>query len=150
MPRKVDEWASRIKEVEREYKAVRLATDRLLRDFSLDTDVTRAGMQHRDILNASARLEGTYVVRLFAEFETGLRLCWQEVRGKRPPSRTEDLVNGMASYRRIPSDLIADIHAVRTYRNRLIHEREAAGDPIPIGKARGSLCSFLGYLPPNW
>lgn len=150
MPRKRDSWLSRIKQVEREFWAVRLATDRLLEASAKDPTVTRSDVLMRDVRAASDRLEGTYVIRLFAEFETGLRLCWRAVRTRRPPARTEDLLTGTGAREGIPDDLIRGADEVREYRNALIHEREEEVDPIPIATARGHLCRFFGRLPPDW
>ena len=47
----------------------------------------------------SVRLEGTYVIRLFAEFETGLRLYWATIRQTEPP--TQHLLDGIAARRAI-------------------------------------------------
>lgn len=149
MPRKSDTWLSRIKQVEREYAAVRLATDLLLEASAKDPTVIKA-LEIRDVRSASDRLEATYVIRLYAEFETGLRLCWRAVRKRKPPAKTEDLLNGTAAREGVPNDLLRNAHAVRDYRNALIHEREDAGDPIPIATVRGHLCKFFGRLPPDW
>ena len=96
------------------------------------------------------RLDGTYIIRLFAEFETGLRLFWPTAKGTDPPSRTRDLLDGVAAYRRIPHDELKNAHAVREYRNLLVHERDEAMEPIPIADARHQLIKFFSFLPPNW
>ena len=62
---------------------------------------------------ASGFLELTYIIRLFAEFETGLRLFWPTARGTEPPGRTRDLVDGIAATRRIPFQELVNAHAVR-------------------------------------
>ena len=103
-----------------------------------------------DVRRASEHLEGTYLVRLFAEFETILRLYWSAVRGTSPPNRTRDLLDGIAAHRRIPSNQIANAHAVREYRNALVHQSDAETTLIPISTARAILCRFLSFLPPTW
>jgi len=104
----------------------------------------------RDIDESAERLEGTYTVRLFAEFETSLRTFWIASRDKDPPSRTRDLLDSVGTRRRIPNDRIQDAHAVREYRNALVHERDEDFDPIPIAQARRHLCFFLSFLPIEW
>ena len=143
-------WLSQIKAVEREHQAVQLATDRLLENAGDDPSILEAGLSLRDILSASKKLEGTYVIRLFAEFETGLRSCWTGVRGTDPPSRAVDLINGTAAKQRIPFDYVDHVHSIRNHRNALIHEREEVGDPIPIGKACEGLYKFFSRLPYHW
>jgi hypothetical protein len=57
------------KTVEREYRVVRIAVDRLALAVARDPMVLGGALSVREIGNASRRLEGTYVKRLFAEFE---------------------------------------------------------------------------------
>jgi hypothetical protein len=87
---------------------------------------------------------------LFAEFETGLRLFWPSARANEPPGRTRDLMDGVAATRRIPDDELRNAHAVRGYRNTLVHEREEDIDPISIAEARKHLCKFLSFLTPTF
>jgi hypothetical protein len=152
MPHELFEWQERIKAVEREYAATRLATDRLLAAVERDpTLLTRQpAVRVRDIRFASERLDGTYVIRLFAEFETALRLFWQASRGGDPPNRTRDLLDGIAAARRIPHDQLANAHVAREYRNALIHERENLPAPLTVGETRSRLCHFLSFLPADW
>jgi hypothetical protein len=108
----------------------------------------RDTLKLQDIVNASGRLQGTHLIRLFAEFETGLRLFWATIRDTEPP--TQHLLDGIAARRGIPPDRLASAHAVREYRNALVHERDEAMAPISIAEARGSLCRFFAFLPPIW
>jgi len=85
---------------------------------------------------------------LFAEYETGLRLFWKTIRDTEP--LTQDLLNGITARRGIPQGRVASAHAVREYRNALVHVREEEVDPIPIAEAREYLCRFFAYLPPTW
>lgn len=74
MPAKRFESLQSIKDVEREYAATRLATDELLAAAALDPKILKRDIRLRDVSHASERLEGTYLIRLFAEFETALRV----------------------------------------------------------------------------
>jgi hypothetical protein len=148
MPGEQFEWQRRIKEVEREHSAIRLATDRLLGEAQRDPTVLEGSLRTRDIVHASERLDGTYIIRLFAEFETGLRLFWATRRNTEPPVR--DLVNGVAALCVIPDDDRDSAHAVREYRNTLVHEREDQTEPISLADARSHLCRFFSFLPMNW
>jgi hypothetical protein len=148
MPHNCYDWLARIKAVEREYTSLRLATDRLLDEARRDPTILRRELRRRDIEVASDRLEGTYIIRLFAEFETGLRLFWSTIRDTEP--RTQDLLDGVAARQGIPHDRIAGAHSVREYRNSLVHEREETVEAISIGGARRHLCLFLNCLPPTW
>jgi hypothetical protein len=142
------EWQTRIKAVEREYSVVRLAVNKLLEMAQRDPGVLQGDLRHRDVVHASQGLEGTYVIRLFAEFETGLRSYWDTVRGTNP--RTRDLLEGIAATCGIPDDQRDNAHLVRDYRNSLVHEREEDVEPLPVAVARGYLCHFFSFLPYKW
>jgi hypothetical protein len=149
MSRNRDDWLTRIKAVERDYSATRFATDRLVDSARLDPTVLGRLLELRDLLQASDRLEPTYFIRLFAVFESGLRYFWQAYKpGRRP--RTEHLLDGVTSARAIPNDLLVNAHAVRRYRNHLVHEQSEEAEPISLTTARGHLCTFFSRLPPTW
>lgn len=150
MARKRDELMFDIKGVEREYSAMRLASDRLLTAVTSDPTVLVDELTPRDIRHAAERLEATYVIRLFAVYEAGLRQFWSIARGPVSPSRTRDLLDGVAATRSIPYQQRIDAHAVREFRNTLVHVRDEAAAAIPICDARRILCRFLSHLPPHW
>jgi hypothetical protein len=70
------EWQARIKSVEREYVVMSQAADHFRQAALVDPTILQADVQPREILLASKNLEGTYIIRLFAEFETGARQYW--------------------------------------------------------------------------
>jgi hypothetical protein len=147
MPRR-DDWQKRIKALERQHAAVQLGALRLLESARRDPTVLKGDVEYRDVVNASKDLEGTYIIRLFAEFETGLRLYYDTLRDTNP--RTRDLLDSLAALCGI-SDIHRDTaHLVREYRNSLVHEREEAVASIPIAEARGYLCRFFSFLPYEW
>lgn len=73
MPNRRFDWHEHIKDVEKEYKAVRLAVDRLAALLSATPDVIVDDEIRACLRSAYANLEGTYIVRLFAAFEAALR-----------------------------------------------------------------------------
>ncbi|MBI3411469.1 MAG: hypothetical protein HY040_24335 [Planctomycetes bacterium] len=150
MPLKLYEWLERIKSVERENAATRFAMDLLRAHATRDPTVLEGEVTLRAIRHASERLDGTYLIRLFAEFKAGLRAYWQASKSGDPPSRTRDLLDGVAASRRIPCDLLMRAHDVREFRNSLVHERDERVSPISIPIARGHLCRYFSFLPPNW
>lgn len=143
-------WLQRIKNVEAEHSAANLASIRFPEEVTHDPSLLKKLVTLRDVKAMAHQLEGTYVVRLFAEFETGLRLFWLAARMKEAPNRTAHMLDGIAASRRIPSKILEHAHRVREYRNALIHEREEPVEPISIGDSRGHLCRFFSYLPPRW
>jgi len=144
------EWQSRIKGVEKQYEVVFLATDRLKEQAGRDQTILPQNMKQGQIITALESLEGTYIIRLFAEFETGLRLYWETIRTTHP--RTRGLLEGVAAVCKISDQWKNNAHSVREYRNILVHEREQEEDEeaIPISVARGYLCSFFSCLPHMW
>ena len=147
MPRR-DDCQRRIRAVEEEYLAVRLAMNRLADAARRDPTIL-GGVSPRDLKRAAAALEGTYLTRMFAEFETGLRHYWQSLRDTNP--RSIDLLNALAALRDVSEERRDNAHLVREYRNRLVHEREdEKAGPIPLATARSYLCGFFSYLPLEW
>jgi hypothetical protein len=142
------EWQFRIKAVEREYVVMRQAADHFRQAALGDPTILQEGVQPREIIQTSRNLEGTYVIRLFAEFETGARQYWGANWATDP--KTVDLLNGLAARCGIHDSLRDNAHLVRLYRNSLVHEREDQPEPVPIATVRGYLCRFFSFLPPQW
>lgn len=142
------EWQSRIKTVEREYLIMNQAADRFQRDVQLDPTIVPPDMRHRDIAHAARQLEGTYFIRLFAEFETGSRQFWKTQRDSDP--RMSDLLDALAARCGIPHAVLENGHLVREYRNSLVHEREDSPQAFSLATARGHLCRFFSRLPEEW
>lgn len=142
------QWQSRIKAVERQYVAMRQAADRFRQAAIDDPTILLENLRHREIVAASRNLEGTYIIRLFAEFETGARQYW-DAKWRTDP-KTIDLLEGLAARCGIPDTQRDNAHLVREYRNSLVHQREDATEAVPIAVARGYLCRFFSFLPSQW
>jgi hypothetical protein len=138
----------RLRAVEAEHGAMRCAADRLLNAARRDPAILPDKLRFRIVQLASERLEATYLLRLFAEFETTLRTYWQTLRSTKPPAK--DLLASLGAMRKIPFNQIGDAQKVREYRNVLIHEECESVEKVPLGKARGDLCHFLAFLPERW
>src|SRR5438132_852064 len=119
------EWLERIRAVEREFLVARKAVDDFLAAVrSGDTGRLPPNTKLRDVEAMSDNLEGTYLIRLFAAFESGLRSYWKAVRRRKTKPGTEQLIKSVAASRNIPDDLTEDVHKVRKYRNSLVHEED--------------------------
>src|ERR1700730_16719669 len=127
------EWQSRIKAVERAYVAMRQAADHFRQATLADPTILEGNLRQGEIVVASRNLEGTYIIRLFAEFETGARQYWAATWDTDP--KTVDLLNGLAARCGIPDTQRDNAHLVREYRNALIHEREESPEVVPIALA---------------
>lgn len=142
------EWQARIKAVAQEYEAMRQAAEHFRYASLADPTILEGNLRQRELVIASSNLEGTYIIRLFAEFETGARQYWAANWDTEP--KTVDLLSGLAARRGIPDTQRDNAHLVREYRNALIHEREESPEIVPIAVARGYLCHFFSFLPPQW
>ena len=148
------EWQDRIKRVEREYAAMRHAADRFRQVAVADPSILEGNLRQGEIITASNNLEGTYIIRLFAEFESGARQYWGTNWDTAP--KTVDLLNGLAARREIPDPQRGNAHLVREHRNGLVHEREEKpregkpNDGVTIAVARRYLCHFFSFLPLRW
>ncbi len=141
-------WISRIKAIEKEHAATITALDRTIQSLRQDPSTLPPALDMRDFLRASASLEGTYIIRLFAEFESALRSFWTV--SKKPATLTRHLVGSIAAKRDIPSGVLDNAQKVREYRNGLVHERTSDFPIMTLIQIRSFLCHFLSYLPPSW
>ena len=142
------EWQFRIKAVEREYLVMLQAAARFRGAASEDPTIIKGNFRQSEIALASENLGGTYLIRLFAEFETGARQFWTTRWITEP--KTTGLIDGLAARCRIPDRQRDNAHQVREYRNALVHEREDQPDAVLMGEARSYLCHFFSYFPPRW
>jgi len=149
MPHLRFEWHERIKAIEREYWSVRRAVDRLVADVARDPKALGERPGPRDLRSADENLEATYFVRMFAEFETGVRSYWRTIR---PGARTqaEVLLDRVGERCRVPVEVIDLAQRTREYRNSLLHEREDQVEAVALSDARRCLQHYLSRLPNEW
>lgn len=102
----------------------------------------------RDIRDCHDDLEDTYLVRVFALFETALRRYWRQGLGRNSRPSAKDLLNSIASNCSMTSTVLERTQSVREYRNKLVHEGDAP--PVTLAEARGHLCTYLSNLPRYW
>ncbi|MEX2558685.1 MAG: hypothetical protein WD403_02170 [Pirellulales bacterium] len=149
MPDEAFNWMGRIKAVEREYGAIRFGTDRLLVAVNDDPAILEGQVRRPDIGTAAARLEGTYIVRVFSEFETALQ-HFTRVFHIRRPGNTEALVNRVRDRGHIAQADTDAVHRVREYRNVLVHDRSEPVAAVTIREATRYLCTFLSRVQRIW
>ena len=149
MPDEAFAWMGRIKAVEREYGVIRFGTDRLLVAVNDDPSILKGQVRRSDIGTASSRLEGTYIIRVFSEFETSLQ-HFSRAFHIRKPKATQALVNRVRDRGHIPQADADAVHKVRDYRNVLVHDRSQAVAPVTIREATRFLCTFLSRVQGIW
>jgi len=110
----------------------------------------------RDLVAAVDQVESTYLIRMWAEFETALRSYRRRVTGDPDDQiRTKNLIDwtaGVKQGRSISEDVRDDVHKVREYRNFLVHQRDDQEPPaaVTIEEARKHLNTLLHCLPIQW
>lgn len=138
----------RIRSVEREYKAgsaaASLLTERLAADPSWGL---REGWKSGDAQDFRRNPGPTFVIRLFAEFEAGLRDYWAKARSRKSKPPMKDLLDAISSERRISSALLDQVHQVRELRNSYVHDREVPAIDLSVAEVRRRVCTFLARLP---
>ena len=150
------ELMDRIKGAEREYYAVAHAVAHHRPAVQAGDVVLPPATSLRDLDAAADQLESTYLIRVWAEFETALRSYRRHITGD-PEDRVgaENLIDwtaGVRQGRAISEDVRDDVHEVREYRNFLVHERDDQEPPaaIAIDVARRFLNIYLQKLPERW
>jgi hypothetical protein len=147
------EWHERVRAVENEYKSVRIAVDRLKATVAHDPAVLKNDPTPANLSVAGRNLEGTYLIRLFAEFESALR-TYDRARHNDPTLKTDasiliDTIGGRRG-QGISTNVRLGAHAVRRVRNHWAHERDATPEAMSIAEARARLQVFLSWLPEEW
>ncbi|NNJ25621.1 hypothetical protein [Alienimonas chondri] len=151
-------------EVERQYRVTRSAVDALLRGVEdgtagLPGDVTPRAV--RSLLGAvpgepapkaGGQLDATFVVQLFAVFETACRRCWTEYIGSsRERLAVQALLRRLRDRSRglIDAGSLAEADRVREARNGIVHGGDRTSQ-MDFVDAKQRLGRFLGGLPQEW
>lgn len=143
------DWHFRIRGVEREFVVARAAMT--FYGESIDRDARLPpGVNGGNVRDTSRNLEGTYVVRLFAMFESGLRSYWRVARSREELLATRVLIERIGGKHNIPLADRALVHEVREYRNDLTHRRDRSPKPVGISEALTRLQRYFARLPESW
>jgi hypothetical protein len=149
MPHRRFDWHEHIKEIEGEYRAARIAVDRLKSQVA-----SAPGLLGKDdrarLRDTDRNLERTYLVRLFAAFEAALR-SYDRARHNDPNRNVvaSVLIDSISGRRGqgISTAVRNGVHAVRELRNYWAHETETMPDPMTLEQARARLQTYLSWLP---
>lgn len=146
-----EERIARLRAVQREFETASFAVGVLGQNLRADpSTLDEVGLGLRDFRGVSANLEATYLVRLFAEFEAGLRRAWMGAFRRVSHPRISDVIDAIATRRSIPQQWLDAVHAVRAYRNSLVHDEAAQSATVDLPDACDRLCRFLSQLPARW
>jgi hypothetical protein len=141
----------RIRAIEREYRVALIAADGLDERFRADPSVLDAEeLKRADYRNFRENLEATYLIRLFAEFEAGLREAWELAFRRTTVPSVRDLIESLHAQRLLPDVWRDCVHNIRIYRNVLVHEGGGDAQPIGLREACSDFCRFFSGLPHHW
>ena len=144
----------RLKATRREYYVVADAVRRLRDAVQTSQVLAPPDTSLRDYDAAIHQLESTYLVRLWAEFETALRSYRRHiVADPNDNIRAIHLINwaqGIEEGRKVDAGVRDLVHEVREYRNSLVHERDDMAPAVGIDEARRRLSMYLSKLPDHW
>jgi hypothetical protein len=139
----------RLQTIQQQFRVAASAVSGLLRDLRQDPAALRSeGLLPSDVARCGGRLEETYIVRLFSEFEATIRnackALWPRMAMGRTPVRT--LMDRLAARQSIVFDIHDRTHDVRKYRNSLVHHSPQTV-ALALHECRSRLAQFLSYLP---
>lgn len=137
----------KIKGVERELGIARRAVGDLLARIRRDAGVLDPAHRPRDAASCLANLDATYMIRMFAVFEEGLRLVWDSVFGRRSQPPVSHLLKACAARLNMPTGVYRAADAARDHRNALVHG--GPGRALTAAEMRSRLCRFFSYMPRN-
>jgi hypothetical protein len=141
----------RIRAIERECGVAVAAAEGLEERLRADPSaLAEEDLKYGDYQNFRDNLEPTYVIRLFAEFEAGLRQAWELAFHRTTSPNVRDLIDSLAAQCYIPQNWHDRTHEVRSYRNALVHEGGGEAQAIGIREAGSRLCRFFSHLPHHW
>jgi hypothetical protein len=102
----------------------------------------------------SGNLEATYIIRMYAEFEAGLRDYWATYKGRQTRPDMVTLIRNAVPTQTFTQDCVDDADDVRIYRNFLVHdmEEEPPSDMVTftVLQAKKNLCTYFSCLNPRW
>jgi hypothetical protein len=108
----------------------------------------KGGTSLAELTRCKDQLEVNYMMRLFSEFEGALRDFWvRTVRNTRPGM--EVLMDRVADRLDMSPVHRAAAHAIRDYRNDIIHQNPRALTHT-FGDCAKALGTYLGWLPQQW
>ena len=108
------------------------------------------GWSRRDASQWRSSLEGTFLVRMYAEFEMNLRDAWKNRYKQKTQPPMKDLLISLAAQTRISDDWRDETDLVQLYRNSLIHPARNEAIIVPLEIAKSRLIRFLSRLPLDW
>lgn len=165
MPYLQRDWWRHINDVGLEYEASRVAVARLAEQVRANANVLAdEPTARRGLSRALDHLEGTYLVRVFAAFESALRSYerwWHPDRVGVTRVDASQMIDEIGARnaedvprrrkRAIGNQIRTRVHEVRRSRNYWAHDDADAIDvPMPFGRAKTCLLEYIDKMPLEW
>ena len=145
----------RIADVLQEYLAARTAASWLDGRTGADPNFGHQhGWEAKGGQAYSQNLESTYIIRMYSEFEAGLRDYWATYRGRETRPHMAILLRQSVPTPAFSQDCIDGADEVRIYRNFLVHDM--ADEPptemviLTLQQVKRRLCEYFGRINPRW
>ncbi len=135
--------------VRQEFRAARAALSYAEQQWAQATeDALLKGVSKRHVTAALGKVEQTYLIRLFSEFEGMLR-TYLENRNEPVPGKAFALVNKAAKPQRanVPDNKRIAVHRVREYRYAVVHDQGSGAVAVSFDQALSALNQYLVSLP---
>ncbi len=135
--------------VQQEFEAARAALFYTEKQWALAAeDIALKGVTKSHVSGALGKVEQTYLIRLFSEFEGMLR-TYLNSRNETVPPKAYDLINKVAVRRRsnVPDNKRDAVHLVREYRNAVVHDQGFGAAAVDFEQALSALNQYLVFLP---
>ncbi len=139
------EWIMRTKSVEREFLAAKWALETMIEETRQNPTILPPESERRDLRDALAQLNGTYVVRIFAILEMCFRDHWGNI-GRTTEPIVKHLIDSIAKNNQLPTDLISKLQSLREYRNSLIHNTQIQASEFSVSEARSITARSISHL----
>jgi len=137
----------RLRRVESEYLTCRASLSYAERYWSqLFSTAEWEGRTLSQVREAWRYLEGTYIIRIFSEFEGILREAWS-TRGGNPDEHNVDFLIDHVADPTPPAELRQRVHEVQYFRNSLVHPGARRVPALSMEETRRRLAKFAERLP---
>jgi hypothetical protein len=139
----------KLRDIEREQEAAQMTVDHFMRSLHDGSVQLEPHLKRIHISQLSANLEGTFVIRMFSEFELSLRLFLKE-KHQRVPARIKPRMNRVANLVGFKGAALDDAHKARRYRNKVVHHLDVEIDQLTLRRVTSFLCTYLDKLQKDW
>ena len=157
MPHRLYDWRVRVKAVEREYRAGRVALDLL--GTASDGDLLELAEQRgwdqlaaTEIYAAERNLEATYLIRMYSVFERAVGSFWRQMpTNPATPDDGDRMLDEVGYAQLLDQGVIESAQEVRRHRNNLVHRRiEEYAEAMTVEAASRDLLAYLNRLSATW